>query len=232
MLPQLRLQDMAFSVFDVIGPSMIGPSSSHTAGAVRLGLVARTLCGGVPDHARIELHGSFAATGAGHATDRGLVAGLLGMATDDDRLKDAFVLADASGLKYEFHTVDLGEEAHPNTAIITLFREGKKDIRLVGASVGGGSVRISEIDGFTTNFTGENDLIAVWHADKPGFLARATTLLSCVEANIATIHTARKARGTEALTLIEVDGAPPPEVLAVMHRIPFVTKVVLLGRLF
>ena len=223
---------MAFSAFDVIGPSMIGPSSSHTAGAVRLGLVARTFCGGVPDTALIELHGSFAATGAGHATDRGVVAGLLGMTTDDERLKDSFAVAAAQGIRVEFRTIDLGEEAHPNTARITLSTGGREEVRLLGSSVGGGSIRVSEIDGFATNFTGENDLVAVWHADKPGFLSRATTLLSCVEANIATIHTARKARGTDALTLIEVDGAPPAEVLAVMRRIPAVTKVVLLGRLF
>jgi L-serine dehydratase len=223
---------MAFSVFDVIGPSMIGPSSSHTAGAVRLGLVARSLCDAVPDTALVELHGSFAATGAGHATDRGVVAGLLGMATDDDRLKDSFDIAKAQGLAVEFAVIDLGEEAHPNTARITLTAGDRELVRIRGESVGGGSVRISEVDNFATNFTGENDLIAVWHADKPGFLSRATTLLSCVEANIATIHTARKARGTDALTLIEVDGAPPPEVLAVMRRIPMVTKVSLLGRLF
>ncbi len=211
---------MAFSVFDVIGPSMIGPSSSHTAGAVRLGLVARALCGEVPDTALVGLHGSFAATGAGHATDRGVVAGLLGMATDDDRLKDSFAIAKAQGLAVDFAVIDLGEEAHPNTARITLSAGGRELVRIRGESVGGGSIRICEVDSFTTNFTGENDLIVVWHADKPGFLSRATTLLSCVEANIATINTARKARGTDALTLIEVDGAPPSEVLAVMRRIP------------
>lgn len=223
---------MAFSVFDVIGPSMIGPSSSHTAGAVRLGLVARAFCSGVPDMAKVGLHGSFAATGAGHATDRGVVAGLLGMATDDERLKDSFAIAEAQGMTVEFSVIDLGEEAHPNTARISLSAGGREEVRITGASVGGGSIRVGEVDGFATNFTGENDLIAVWHADKPGFLSRATTLLSCVETNIATIHTARKARGTEALTLIEVDAPPPPEVLAVMRRIPAVTKVVMLGRLF
>ncbi len=223
---------MGFSAFDVIGPSMIGPSSSHTAGAVRLGLVARALCGGAPTPAKIELHGSFAATGAGHATDRGIVAGLLGFATDDERLKDSFALAEAAGLKVEFSTVDLGEDAHPNTARITLGDPEHPCVRITGASVGGGSIRVLEVDGFATDFTGELDLIAVWHADRPGFLSRVTTLLSCVEANIATIHTARRARGTDAFTRIEVDGPPPPEVLAVMRRIPGVTKVVLLERLF
>ena len=223
---------MAFSVFDVIGPSMIGPSSSHTAGAVRLGLVARAFCGGVPERAKIELHGSFAATGAGHATDRGVVAGLLGMATDDERLKDSFTIAEAQGMKVEFSVIDLGEDAHPNTARITLFVNGTQEVTLTGASVGGGSIRILSVDGFETDFSGELDLIAVHHVDKPGFLARVTTLLSCVEANIATIHTARQSRGTAALTRIEVDGPPPPEVLAVMRRIPGVSKVVMFGRLF
>lgn len=223
---------MGFSAFDVIGPSMIGPSSSHTAGAVRLGIAARSLSGGVFSEARVELHGSFAATGAGHATDRGIVAGLLGFATDDERLKDAFELARNAGLQVFFSTVDLGEEAHPNTARISLFAEGRETVRMTGASVGGGSIRVTEVDGFSTDFTGELDLVAVWHADRPGFLSRVTTLLSCVEANIATIHTARRARGTDAFTRIEVDGVPPPEVLAVMRRIPAVTKVALLERLF
>lgn len=223
---------MNFSAFDVIGPSMIGPSSSHTAGAVRLGLVARRLAGGIPTRALIELHGSFASTGAGHATDRGIIAGLLGMATDDEGLKDAFDAARERGLEFRFETVDLGDAAHPNTARITLHTGDALRVHLTGESVGGGAIRIVEVDGFATGFTGENDLIAVWHADKPGFLARATTLLACVEANIATIHTARKARGTDALTLIEVDAPPPPEMMAMMHRIPAVTKTTFLGRLF
>ncbi len=223
---------MGFSAFDVIGPSMIGPSSSHTAGAVRLGLVARAFCDGVPAEAKVELHGSFAATGAGHATDRGIVAGLLGFSTDDERLRDSFDIARACGLAVGFSPVDLGEDAHPNTARISVRPSVGDGVRMTGASVGGGSIRVLEVDGFATDFTGELDLIAVWHADRPGFLSRVTTLLSCVEANIATIHTARRARGTDAFTRIEVDGPPPPEVLAVMRRIPGVTKVVMLGRLF
>ncbi len=222
---------MSFSAFDVIGPAMIGPSSSHTAGAVRLGYVAQALCGFATDTARLELHGSFAATGAGHATDRGLVAGLLGFATDDERLKDAFDIARTRGFASSFSTIELGEDAHPNTVRITLFNAGEERIRLTGASVGGGSIKVTDIDGFATDFAGELDLIYLRHADKPGFLSKVTTLLSCVEANIATIHTARRTRGTDALTLIQVDGPPPPEVLAVMRRIPGVTRVATLSRL-
>lgn len=223
---------MSFSAFDIIGPSMIGPSSSHTAGAVRLGLIARALAGGVFDQAACELHGSFAATGSGHATDRGLVAGLLGFAPDDERLKDALNLAATAGLAVTFSTVDLGESAHPNTARIRLKGPGGVQLSLTGSSVGGGSVRVSEVDEFSTSFSGELDTLALWHRDMPGLLAKVTALLACVEANIATIHTARKTRGDEALTLIEVDGMPPPEVIAVLRRIATVERVAQVARLF
>ena len=159
------------------------------------------------------------------------MAGLLGFATDDERLKDAFEIARMRGFRFEFAAVDLGEEAHPNTARITLSAMGEERIRLTGSSVGGGSIHVTSIDGFDTDFTGELDLIYLRHADKAGFLSKVTTLLSCVEANIATIHTARRTRGTDALTLLEVDAPPPPEVLAVMRRIPGVTRVATLGRL-
>ena len=177
-----------YSAFDIIGPAMIGPSSSHTAGAVRLGLLARGICGGGTafyPNILIELHGSFAATGEGHATDRGLVAGLLGLPPDDDRLKDSLKLAQANGISIEFRKVDLGVNAHPNTARITyLFPDGER-LSVTGASIGGGSVVVREIDGFETELNGELDTVVFWHMDRPGFLARVTGLLACIEVNIA-----------------------------------------------
>jgi len=214
------------SAFDIIGPRMVGPSSSHTAGVVRLGLVGRALLGGaVPARAEVGLHGSLAATGAGHATDRGMVAGLLGWAPDDERLKDALAAAAAAGLEVAFASVELGESAHPNSVRLALTGADGTRATLVGASVGGGSILVSEVDGFPTRITGELDALVLWHLDQPGFLAKVTGLLACAEANIASIQTSRHTRGDEALTRIETDSPPPPEILAVLRLIRGVGRV-------
>jgi L-serine dehydratase len=214
------------SAFDIIGPSMVGPSSSHTAGVVRLGQVARALLGGVaPTRADVGLHGSLAATGAGHATDRGMAAGLMGWAPDDERLKDALAAAVSAGLELAFSAVDLGEAAHPNSVRLSLKAAGGAGVSLLGASVGGGSILVSEVDGFPTRITGELDTLVIWHLDQPGFLAKVTGLLACAEANIASIQTSRRTRGDEALTRIEVDSPPLPEVVAVLRLIRGVERV-------
>lgn len=217
---------MNISAFDVIGPAMVGPSSSHTAGAVRLGLLAHYLAQSHGPFARvkIELHGSFAATGKGHATDRGLVAGLLGLRPDDERLKDSFLLARKRGIGVEFQEVDLGTDAHPNSARITFYFPAGENLVVTGASIGGGNVEIREIDSFETRLSGTLDSIVCWHLDRPGFLARVTGLLSCVEANIATIITARKMRENDAFTIIKTDSPIPDDCMSVLLRIPFVTR--------
>jgi L-serine dehydratase len=197
---------MPYSAFDIIGPSMVGPSSSHTAGAAKIGRMARELLGEEPRRAVIELHGSFAATGKGHATDRALVAGILGMAPDDERLKDSLEIAKQAGLEVEFREVDLGEESHPNAARITLTSESDHSVCVTGWSVGGGSILIREIDGFDTRFSGELDTLVLWHKDQTGYLAKVTTLFDCAGVNIATIRLSRAARGAAALTTIESDG--------------------------
>lgn len=222
---------MGLSVFDIIGPGMIGPSSSHTAGAVRLGLIAHALAEGRFSAAKIFFHGSFATTGRGHATDRGIVAGLLGFAPDDERLKDSIALAEKQGISLEFTTADLGEQAHPNTARIITRHPSREDIQITGASIGGGIIRIQEINRYETNFSGALDTLVIWHHDSPGFLAKITTLLSCVEANIATIQTARRARNTDALTVIEVDAPVRPDLISVMHQIKNVEHVVQIPRI-
>jgi L-serine dehydratase len=219
------------SVFEIIGPPMVGPSSSHTAGAVRIGLLARLLLGGAPVSAKIGLHGSFAATGKGHATDRGLVAGLLGWSPDDERIKDALTLAEQAGLKVAFETIDLGEAAHPNSARLELADAAGETLDLVAASVGGGSVEVTQIDGFFTLLTGALDALAVWHQDRPGFLAHVTAVLACVESNIATIRTARRHRGADALTVIELDAVPHAEVAGLLQKIDHVRKLRVLPRL-
>lgn len=210
---------MGMSAFDVIGPTMVGPSSSHTAGAARMGLVTVSLFGAPLRSARIDLHGSFAATGRGHATDRAIVAGLLGFSAADERLKDSLALADAAGVTIKFREADLGDDVHPNTARIRAEAEDGEIHEVVASSVGGGMIQVGMIDGFTTSFSGDLESVVLWHDDRSGFLAKVTALLACVEANIATIRTSRAGRGTSALTVIEIDAPLPPDCLSLLGRI-------------
>lgn len=204
---------------------MIGPSSSHTAGAVRIGLVARHLLGGAIATARIGLHGSFAATGGGHATDRGMVAGLLGWAPDDERLKDSLQVAAELGMRVEFREEDLGGTAHPNSALLELVAGDGASLLLQAASTGGGSIETVSVDGFDARFSGTLDTLVIWHQDRPGFLAHVTALFACIESNVASIRTARTHRGAEALTVIELDAAPLAEVTALLGKIEHVRKL-------
>jgi L-serine dehydratase len=208
------------SAFDVIGPAMVGPSSSHTAGAVRIGLVLRAILGGPLRQAEIALHGSFAATGHGHATDRALVAGLMGLAPDDEGLKDSLSAAAGQGIPISFSEIDLGEEAHPNSARLSATSTSGESHSLIGSSIGGGTIRIVEMDGYPTSFGGELETLLLWHQDKSGFLAKVTALLSCVEANIATIRTSRQSRGTDAVTIIELDAPLSGDCLSLLEKIP------------
>lgn len=217
---------MNLSVFDVIGPVMVGPSSSHTAGAARIGLVARRLLGEAPREAVLRLHGSFAATGRGHATDRALLAGLLGLAPDDAALPRAPELAAGAGLTFSFETIDLGEAAHPNTACLELTGiSADSTLRLTGTSLGGGIVEVVEIDGYATSFRGDLHTLVFWHEDRGGFLARVTAVLACAELNIATLRTSRHGRGHDALTVIETDGATPPDALGLLARLSGVRRL-------
>ena len=208
---------MNLSAFDVIGPVMVGPSSSHTAGAARIGLAARRLLGETPRRAVIGLHGSFAATGRGHATDRALLAGLLDLAPDDADLPRAPELAAEAGLRFTFEAIDLGETAHPNTARLELEGDTRR-VDLTGASLGGGIVELREIDAYATSFRGDMHTLVCWHEDKSGFLARVTAVLACAELNIATLRTSRRGRGHDALTVIETDGPAPAEALGLLTR--------------
>jgi len=206
------------SAFDVIGPVMIGPSSSHTAGAVRLGLVARHLLGSGPRRADIELHGSFAATGRGHATDRALLTGLMGDAPDHEALPQAFERAGAAGLEFAFSVVDLGDAAHPNSVRFCL-DSGENRLELIGASLGGGVIEIVEIDGHFTAFKGTRHTLVCWHADRSGFLFHLTAAFAAFDINIATLSTTRRGRGSEALTVIETDDAIVASVLQLTAKL-------------
>ncbi|NIP81550.1 MAG: L-serine ammonia-lyase, iron-sulfur-dependent, subunit beta, partial [Gemmatimonadetes bacterium] len=157
-------------LFDILGPVMVGPSSSHTAGACRLGLMARAILGDTPDRATIRLHGSFAATGEGHGTQRAIVGGLLGMPPDDLRLRSAYEEAESAGLDYRFEEVDLGEDAHPNTAVFEL-EKGEETAVVRGASVGGGRIEVTAIDGFPVALSGGYDTLVLIAQDQPGTIA-------------------------------------------------------------
>ena len=199
------------SVFDIIGPIMVGPSSSHTAGAVRLGQIGRLILGGQPTEAKIELHGSFAQTGKGHGTDKAIVAGLLGLATYDERIRDSFTVAETAGMQFRFETVDLGDEAHPNTVRLTLRADGH-EVQVIGASIGGGMIQITNIQGYSTRFSGEYETLLVIARDRPGTINAVTGWLLEHDINIAFFRVERRSRGGEAIMVIETD-EPLPEAV-------------------
>jgi L-serine dehydratase len=197
-------------LFDILGPVMVGPSSSHTAGACRLGLMARAILGRTPERARIRLHGSFAATGEGHGTQPALVGGLLGLAPDDLRLRHAFEEASAAGLEYTFEAVDLGDDAHPNTAILEV-AAGDEAITVRGASVGGGRVEVTRIDDFPVSLGGDYHTLVLAALDRPGTIAAISSVFAEAGINLATMRVDRTGRHKEALMTIEVD-APISDV--------------------
>jgi len=199
------------SLLDIIGPVMVGPSSSHTAGACRLGLLARGLVGGTPDTAVLELHGSFARTGEGHGTDKALVAGLLGFRPDDDRIRTALEIADGEGLRYTFEKTTVEGDVHPNTVRITVER-GDRRATMVGSSLGAGRVLATEIDGYPVEITGNYHTIVILAEDVKGSIARVTRTLSDHEINIATLKLTRKQRGGDAFIVIECDDAAGEDV--------------------
>ena len=209
------------SLLDIIGPVMVGPSSSHTAGACRLGLLARCLVGGTPETARIELHGSFARTGEGHGTDKAIVGGLMGFRPDDERLRTALEIAEREGLDYRFEKTTISDEAHPNTARISL-RRGARESIVLGSSLGAGRVLVSEIDGFPVEVTGNYHTIVLVAEDVRGSVARIAGLLSDHGINIATLRLTRKRRGGDAFMVIEVDDAPSEDVRDAVRTLPWV----------
>jgi L-serine dehydratase len=200
------------SSFDIIGPIMVGPSSSHTAGAVRLGLIGAAVLGCQPTEALIELHGSFAHTGQGHGTDKALVAGLLGMPTDDDNLRHSFAIAQARGLVFRFEETDLGDDAHPNSVRLTLTGNGQQ-VQLTGASVGGGMVQVTGIQGYPVTFGGEYETLIVIADDRPGTINLITHWFLESQLNIAFFRVERQQRRGRAIMIIEVDEPIPPQAV-------------------
>ncbi|MBQ9393123.1 MAG: L-serine ammonia-lyase, iron-sulfur-dependent subunit beta [Oscillospiraceae bacterium] len=191
-------------VFDILGPVMVGPSSSHTAGAARIGYMARTLLGTRPLLARIHLHGSFAETGVGHGTDRALVGGLLGMKPDDLRLPFAFEEAKKHGLIFTIDEIEL-PDAHPNTAVIEADGEGGRHLELQASSLGGGRIMVDRLDGIDVGFTGDYNTLVIHNQDESGTVATVTGILSQFRVNVANMSVNRRKRGGDALMIIETD---------------------------
>lgn len=194
------------NVFDILGPVMIGPSSSHTAGAARIGGVARAVLAAEPVKAVIQLHGSFAKTYKGHGTDKAIIAGIMGMAPDDERIRRAPELAEAAGLAVSIETVEL-DGAHPNTARILLWDASGRSVTVQGASVGGGNILITAVNGMEVQITGQYTCLIVLHRDTPGTIAAVTDVLAAHGANICNFRLARQKKGGEAVMTIEMDGS-------------------------
>ena len=188
------------NVFDIIGPVMIGPSSSHTAGAVKLGNVARTLLGNTPVKAKITLYGSFAKTCKGHGTDKAILAGICGYAMDNVRIKSIF---DDCPLEYNFEYAE-NREYHPNTAEIEL-SDGNITVEMRGASIGGGQVEIQEVDGMSVSFHGDYNTLIIFHYDRKGIIGKITTWLSKNGVNIAFMKVFRLDKDDKVVSVIETD---------------------------
>src|SRR5918912_986747 len=209
------------SLLDIIGPVMVGPSSSHTAGACRIGLLARCLVNGTPERALIELHGSFARTGEGHGTDKAIVGGLLGFRPDDERLRSALDIMEQEGLEYRFEKTTVSDDAHPNTARLTLERGSDRAV-VVGSSLGAGRIKLSEIDGYPVDVTASLPTILVVAEDRPGSVARIAGILADEGVNLATMRVTRKHRGGDAFMVIECDEQPGPRACELIAGLDWV----------
>lgn len=212
------------NIFDMMGPVMVGPFSSHTAGAARIGNMGRTLLGEEVARADIGLHGSFAETGFGHGTDRALLAGLLGMKPDDLRIPNAYEEANRAGMAYSFRTVEL-RDAHPNTALLELTGKSGKQLTLQASSIGGGAIVVNKIDGIDVNFTGDFNTLIVRNQDESGSVAAITSILSQVHINVANMSVNRHRRGGDALMVIETDQHIKPRQVEFLSELPGILSV-------
>ncbi|MEK4069577.1 L-serine ammonia-lyase, iron-sulfur-dependent subunit beta [Peribacillus sp. FSL R5-0717] len=212
------------SAFDIIGPVMIGPSSSHTAGAARIGRVARTLFGKQPKKAIISLYGSFAKTYRGHGTDVAVVGGILDFDTDDERIPASLTIAEEAGMDVSF-TIEGTLMDHPNTVKIRLFDEDK-ELELVGISIGGGTIEITELNTFKLKLSGENPAILVVHNDVFGIISSVSTVLANHEINVGHMEVSRKEKGQMALMVIEVDQKIKGDVMKEIEGLENVSQVI------
>lgn len=212
------------NIFDILGPVMVGPSSSHTAGAVRIGYISRCLLKDEPKKAQIFLHGSFATTGVGHGTNRALVAGLLGMMPDDMKIPESLDLAKAMGLEVSFAEKNI-KDAHPNTALLILEGKKGKTLEIQASSVGGGRIMVNRLDGIEVKFSAEKPTLIVNNEDRPGHVSEVTKILAELKINIATITLNRDKRGGYAVMVIDLDQELSIEAVKRIEMIPGVIKV-------
>jgi L-serine dehydratase len=210
-------------VFSIIGPAMVGPSSSHTAGSVRLGRTARKLMGELPHRADIIFYGSFAETYQGHGTDLAIIGGLLDYDTDDLRIPLSIVNAERLGMEINFKK-GKGQSWHPNTAKISLETD-KQELTVIGSSIGGGNIEISNINGFDVQFTSMYPTLVIVHDDRPGMIADVTHIFRREEINIGHMDVDRKGRSKEAMTVIEIDGPISEEIIHEIEAMSCVHKV-------
>lgn len=222
---------MAFiSVFDVLGPNMIGPSSSHTAGAEIIAYLAQKMITPPLRRADFTLYGSFAKTYHGHGTDRALLGGILGFSADDTRIRDSFAIATERGLAYSFTPNEQETDVHPNTVDIRMQNAAGQVMTVRGESLGGGKVRIVRINGVQVDFTGEYNALIVVQQDKPGVVAHITNVLSAHNVNIAFMRLFREAKGHTAYTIVESDERLPEGVDALLRQNPNVKDVMVVQR--
>lgn len=207
------------NVFDILGPVMIGPSSSHTAGAARIGRITRALLGAEPAKADILLHGSFAKTYRGHGTDKALIAGIMGMSTDDVRIRQAPLLARNAGLEVHISTGEI-DGAHPNTARVTLTDSEGHSVSLLGSSIGGGNILVTEVNGMEVSITGQYSTLIVLHRDAPGTIAAVTEVMAEAGINICNFRLSRQKKGGQAVMTIELDGSVKEELNEKINALP------------
>jgi len=212
------------NIFDIIGPVMVGPSSSHTAGAVKIGYVSRKLLAEPVKKAEILLYGSFLATGKGHGTQKALVAGLLGMKPDDSNIPFSIELAEKQNVEISFGESNL-KNAHPNSVQLILTGINGRKLEIVGESLGGSVINIASIDGLSANFTGDYPTLIVHNLDQPGHIAEVTSMLSHKSVNIATMQLYRSSRGGHAVMVLECDQEIPKESVRWLEHLEGVEKV-------
>ncbi|MCS6790376.1 MAG: L-serine ammonia-lyase, iron-sulfur-dependent subunit beta [Bacteroidia bacterium] len=214
-------------VFDMLGPIMIGPSSSHTAGVVRIARVVHALLGSAPEEAQILFYNSFAMTYRGHGSDKAALAGLMGFSVDDTRIRDALSLAESQGIRFTFEPVVSSAKNHPNTLVITA-RKGSQQVQVEGISRGGGLILITGIDGMHTNFTGQLSTLIIRARDIRGAVAFLAAILAYDNVNIATLTVSRRAKDDVALQVYELDEPLRPASLAYIQSLPWVYQAKLI----
>ncbi len=211
------------NIFDILGPIMVGPSSSHTAGVVRIGNVANKILGQTPNKIKVKFHGSFATTYIGHGSDKAIIGGLMGFAPDDERIRDSLTIAKNEGIHFSFETVSF-VGVHPNTVAIYISGKNKGDVYIQAESIGGGNILIRKIDNVDVSFNGQYDAVIIHHSDTTGVVSLVTNVLSMERINIAKMEVYRACKGGEAIMIIETDGKLDKSLERTLMALPHIMK--------